>query len=63
MLDHQLYFTFSSADMHRPELHALFGGENDCTAEHRNQNVINNPHITDWFFHLMHGKFYQVLVV
>lgn len=27
MLDHQLYFTFSSADMHRPELHALFGGE------------------------------------
>ena len=50
MLDHQLYFTFSSAHMHRPELHALFGGENDCTAEHRNQNVINNPHITDWFF-------------
>ncbi|CAH3043821.1 unnamed protein product [Pocillopora meandrina] len=25
MLDHQLYFTFSSVDMHWPELHALFG--------------------------------------
>lgn len=36
--------------MHWPELHALFGSENDCTAEHRHQNVVNSPHITNWFF-------------
>jgi len=44
------FFTFSSADMHWPKLHALFGSKDDCTAEYRRQNVINNPHITDWFF-------------
>ena len=36
--------------MHWPELHALFGSENDRTAEHRHQNVVNSPHITNWFF-------------
>ena len=35
--------------MHWPELHALFGGENNRTAEHMHQNVISNLHITDWF--------------
>ena len=44
------FFTFSSADMHWPELHTLFSSSNDNTAENRRQNVINNPHITDWFF-------------
>ena len=43
------FFTFSSADMHWPELHALFSTDSDNTAENRRQNVINNPHITDWF--------------
>ncbi len=48
------FFTFSSADMHWPELHALFQ-ENNCTdftisSEERRQNIINNPHIVDWFF-------------
>ena len=48
------FFTFSSADMHWPELHALFQGYNDTnistTSEERRQNVINNPHVVDWFF-------------
>ena len=44
------FFTFSSADMHWPELHALFGDNSDTTSEVRRQNVINNPHIVDWFF-------------
>lgn len=40
------FFTFSSAD-----LHALFSSSlSETTAESRRQNVINNPHITDWFF-------------
>ena len=41
-----LFFTFSSADMHWPELHALFGANTgNATSEARRQNVINNPHI------------------
>ena len=46
-----LFFTFASADMHWPELHALFGTNADsATSEVRRENVINNPHIVDWFF-------------
>ena len=50
-----LFFTFSSADMHWPELHALFKADTDnelgnSTSEVRRQNVINNPHVVDWFF-------------
>ena len=38
-----------------PELHALFKADTDseignCTSEVRRQNVINNPHVGDWFF-------------
>ncbi len=45
-----LFFTFSSADMHWPELHALFkagtGSETDhSTSNVRRQNIINNPHV------------------
>ena len=48
-----LFFTFSSADMHWPELHALFKADGDIadsSSEVRRQNVINNPHVVDWFF-------------
>ena len=50
-----LFFTFSSADMHWPELHALFKADTDSeignfTSDLRRQNVINNPHVVDWFF-------------
>ena len=45
------FFTFSSADMHWPDLHALFSSSlSDTTPESKRQNVINNPHIIDWFF-------------
>ena len=50
-----LFFTFSSADMHWSELHALFKADSECdignyTSQIRQQNVINKPHIVDWFF-------------
>ena len=50
-----LFFTFSSADMHWPELHALFKADTErdignSTSQIRRENVINNPHIVDWFF-------------
>lgn len=45
------FFTFSSSDMHWPELHALFSSSlTNTTPDSRRQDVINNPHITDWFF-------------
>ena len=48
------FFTFSSADMHWPELHALFGnqvGDTDTNLPgNKRQNVINNLHIIDCFF-------------
>ena len=50
-----LFFTFSSADMHWPELHDLFKTDPDCeignsTSDVRRQNVISNPHLVDWVF-------------
>ena len=47
------FFTFSSADMHWPELHSLFydsDSEVNCSSQERRQNVIDNPHIVDCFF-------------
>lgn len=47
------FLTFSSADMHWPELHAPFGHlyENLLPPECNCQNAITNPHITDCFLH------------
>ena len=45
------FFTFSSAGMHWPELYALFSSSADQNLpDSKCKNVINNPHITDWFF-------------
>ena len=44
------FFIFSAADMHWPELHALFTSGSNNTTENKHQNIMNNPHITDWFF-------------
>ena len=46
-----IFFTFSSADMHWPELHDLLTSPSEnTTSQQRRQNVIDNPHIVDWFF-------------
>ena len=63
-----LFFTFSSADMHWPELHALFKADTDSEIGHsasevRRQNVINNPHIVDWFFTQKIRKLYKTLAL
>ena len=41
--------------MHWPQLHALFKADTErdignSTSQIRRENVINNPHIVDWFF-------------
>ena len=47
-----IFFTFSAADMHWPDLHDILsnGSKSEMLAEERRQNVINNPHLVDWFF-------------
>ena len=47
-----LFGTLSSADNHWPELHSLMPHPKDTeiTQTMRINAVINNPHITDWFF-------------
>ena len=47
------FFTFSAADLYWPELHALFQSsskDHDISADQKRENVINNPHIVDWYF-------------
>ena len=45
-----IFFTFSAADMHWPELHDLLTSPlENTTSQQRRQNVISNPHIVDWF--------------
>ena len=44
-----IFWTLSCAELHWPEFHALFGDvKNDCNTYKK--NVINEPHIFDWFF-------------
>jgi hypothetical protein len=47
------FFTFSAADLHWPELHKLMppNGNSETSAKNHQQNIIDNPHIADWFFY------------
>ena len=46
-----IFFTFSSADMHWPQLHSLFSkNSHNPTVQERRNNVINNPRLVDCFF-------------
>ena len=43
------FWTLSYAELHWPEFHTLFGDVNHDYNTYK-KNVINNPHILDWFF-------------
>ncbi|EXX58458.1 hypothetical protein RirG_197800 [Rhizophagus irregularis DAOM 197198w] len=47
-----IFFTFSTADLHWPELHKLMpsSGNSETSAKHHHQNIVDNPHIAVWFF-------------
>ena len=46
-----IFFTFSSADLHWPELHSIFSPDvAKLSVNNKRKNVIDNPHIVDWFF-------------
>jgi hypothetical protein len=62
-----IFFTFSAADLHWPELHQLMPsddqGEEDSSAKQRQQNIINNPHIATWFFNKRFENFFNDVLV
>ena len=43
-------FTLSCAEFHWPEFHALFGEVDTSSNEVYRKNVLDYPHILDWFF-------------
>ena len=46
-----IFFTFSSSDLYWPELHSLFSSNvESLSMEEKRKNVIDNPHLVDWFF-------------
>ena len=66
------FVTFSAADSYSPELQKLFQNEEDATRSEQVQAVIDNPHLTDWFFkqhlddfirHWLHGVLMQTGIV
>ena len=45
-----IFWTLSCADFHWPECHNLFSNNGEILDSERRENVINNPHLLDWFF-------------
>ena len=62
-----LFFTFSAADLHWPELHKLMPNDNNSeksdSAKQRQRNIIENPHIATWFFDKHFNKFFRDVLV
>ncbi len=45
-----VFFTFSFADNHWHDLHDLMPGGLNFTPSEKCQNILNNPHLADWYF-------------
>jgi ATP-dependent DNA helicase PIF1 len=63
-----IFFTFSAADLHWPELHKLMeleghNGDEAESARKRQQNLIDNPHIAAWFFKKRFEIFFDNILV
>ena len=55
------FFTFSYADNHWDDLHKLMPGPPATTKAQKYQNVLNNPHLVDWFFSFKFEEFLKVV--
>jgi hypothetical protein len=63
-----VFFTFSAADMHWPDLHRLMPhGDSSLSdqesASQRRQDLIDNPHIADWFFERRFKLFLEKVLI
>jgi len=45
-----IFWTLSCAGFHWPEFHDIFNNTTELSDSQRRENVINNPHLLDWFF-------------
>ncbi|XP_066915890.1 uncharacterized protein [Clytia hemisphaerica] len=45
-----IFWTLSCAEFHWPEYHALFSTDEKADSSTLHENIINNPHLIDWFF-------------
>jgi hypothetical protein len=54
------FFTFSYANLHWPDLHRLMPGNSSNTRSQRYKNVLNNPHLVDWYYSFRLSAFIKV---
>ena len=52
-----IFWTLSCAEFHWPEFHSLFSDDEVSEPETLRMNIINNPHLLDWFFTIRVEKF------
>ncbi|CAF1006719.1 unnamed protein product [Brachionus calyciflorus] len=55
------FFTFSYPDHHLDELHRLMPGRPAETQSQKYKNLMNNPHLVDWFFSHRLNEFLKVV--
>src|SRR3954469_20790644 len=63
-----LFFTFSAADLHWPELHKLMpvdeiSSEEINSGRQRQQNIISNPHLATWLFNKRFETFLKDVLI
>ncbi|CAB4412465.1 unnamed protein product [Rhizophagus irregularis] len=66
-----IFFTFSAADTHWPDLHDLMpNGENPAetetiqeAAKRRRKDLIDNPHIAAWYFEKRFKAFFEKVLI
>ena len=65
-----IFFTFSAADMHWPDLHNLMpNGVNTIretvqeASKRRRKDLIDNPHIAAWFFEKRFKVFFEKVLI
>ncbi|CAF1021150.1 unnamed protein product [Brachionus calyciflorus] len=55
------FFTFSYPDHHWEELHRLMPGPISQSQSEKYKNLLDNPHLVDWFFSYRLNEFLKVL--
>ena len=61
MLPATAFFTFSYPDVHWDDLHKLMPGLAATTSGQKYKNMLNNPHLVDWFFSFKLNEFLKVV--
>ena len=57
------FFTFSYANFHWSDLHRLMPSSLSTTRQQRYKNVLNNPHLVDWYYGYRLNIFIKLIFV